>query len=171
MKQLSKYINEWKLTNDSKIEKREINPFNKHPQTKDELREAILYALKNKKQQNELLQMIDTSEITDMSCLFSADPNSYLKKHGVDMTKVEELNLSTWDTSNVSNMSGMFEGCISLKKIICYFNTEKVWDFRDMFWNCFDLEEVTGIEDWDTFEGKQSGMFQGCGKLSLPSWW
>ena len=40
---------------------------------------------------------------------------------------LEELNLSNFDTNNVTDMSGMFSKCLALKKIyLSNFNTDYV---------------------------------------------
>lgn len=71
------------------------------------------------------------------------------------------------NTTNVTDMSGMFKGCSSLNTInISSFNTSKVTDMSAMFWDCsgltsldlsnFDTRNVTGM----------SGMFYYCNKLN-----
>jgi surface protein len=47
---------------------------------------------------------------------------------------IRELDLSSFDTSNVTDMSGMFANCIMLDSIdVSSFNTSKVTDMSDMF--------------------------------------
>ena len=89
MKQLNKYI----------VERLHINKdtgnhhYNYHPKTKDELKELVnklIYKRGNKAN----LNVIDTSEITDMTKLFHE-----CKFNG---------DISEWDVSNVEDMSCMF---------------------------------------------------------------
>jgi surface protein len=52
---------------------------------------------------------------------------------------LEKLDISGWDTSNVTNMSFMFSDCESLKKLnISNWDTSKVYDMSYMFDNCND---------------------------------
>ena len=50
-----------------------------------------------------------------------------------------ELNLSNFNTNNVSNMRGMFTNCSSLIELnISIFNVNNVTDMNDMFFGCSD---------------------------------
>ena len=52
------------------------------------------------------------------------------------------LNLSNFNTQNVTNMSGMFSNCKSLTNLnLSNFNTQNVTDMRDMFWKCNSLKK------------------------------
>ena len=52
------------------------------------------------------------------------------------------LNLSNFNTQNVTNMSGMFECCTSLTNLnISNFNTQNVTDMRVMFSGCNSLNK------------------------------
>ena len=52
---------------------------------------------------------------------------------------LKELNLSNFNTNNVTNMRGMFYGCYSLKELnISNFNTNNVTNMRNMFSGCSD---------------------------------
>ena len=47
------------------------------------------------------------------------------------------LNINNFNTNNVTNMSWMFSGCSSLKKLnLNNFNTNNVTDMRYMFYGC-----------------------------------
>ena len=51
-----------------------------------------------------------------------------------DCSSLEELNLSSFDTSNVQYMSGLFSGCKGLKSInISSFNMKNVIEINHMF--------------------------------------
>ena len=76
--------------------------------------------------------------------------------------------LSNWNTSNVTDMSGMFKNCESLKAVkgLSQWNTSKVTNMSRMFENCESLQTVDNLSSWDT--GKvtdMSGMFGGCSYL------
>ncbi len=83
---------------------------------------------------------------------------------------VEEIELNLIDTSKVTNMSGMFCACKSLKNInLLGLNTSKVTDMDDLFATCSSLTELdlsnfntsnlTGMGDWN------GGTFANCKNL------
>lgn len=109
------------------------------------------------------------------------------------LTNVESLDLSNLDTSNITNMSSMFQGSSSLKEInLSNFNTSNVTSMKSMFQGCtslesidvsgFDTSNVTGLEmmfsgckaltelnvsDWDTSKVKSiSDTFLNCSSLT-----
>ena len=57
-------------------------------------------------------------------------------------SELEYLDLSNFDTSNVTDIKEMFSGCNRLKEIkgLNHFNTTKVEDMSFMFESCFELE-------------------------------
>ena len=76
---------------------------------------------------------------------------------------------SNWQTGNVTNMSEMFRGCSSLSTLegISNWQTENVTNMSEMFIGCSSLSSLEGISNWQT--GKvtnMSGMFYGSSKLS-----
>ena len=56
--------------------------------------------------------------------------------------ELENLDLSNFDTSNVTDMGWMFNECHKLKEIkgINKFNTNKVTNMKAMFQECNELE-------------------------------
>ena len=88
MKQINKYIVE-RLH----INKDISNYYNYHPKTKDELKKLVNKLIKERGNEADLND-IDTSEITDMSHMFT-----YSKFNG---------DISKWDVSNVKDMGYMF---------------------------------------------------------------
>ena len=71
--------------------------------------------------------------------------------------KLTSLDVSKFDTSNVTNMEGMFSGCTSLTNLnVSKFNTSKVTNMGQMFYYCtklvsldvshFDTSNVTNME-------------------------
>ena len=68
----------------------------------------------------EQLEALDVSQVTDMSDLFSF------------LSIPEGLDLRRWDTSNVTNMSGMFRCCTCIPNISDW-NTGRVTDMSYMF--------------------------------------
>jgi len=56
------------------------------------------------------------------------------------------INLSNFNTNNVTNMSSMFEGCSSLKNInLSNFNTNNVTNMSSMFIGCSSLKKESII--------------------------
>ena len=61
---------------------------------------------------------------------------------------LKEINLSSFNTSQVTNMSYMFSGCSSLKEInLSSFNTNQVTNMSDMFTNCSSLDELNADDE------------------------
>lgn len=82
-------------------------------------------------------------------------------------TNLEELELSGFDTSNVTNMGGMFRDCSKLTHLdLSHFNTSKVTNMYGMFENCSSLTELD-LSSFDTFNvTNMSFMFNKCRKLT-----
>jgi surface protein len=103
----------------------------------------------------------DTSNITNMRGMFE------------NCKAVPELPVDKWDVSNVTDMGYMFKGCISLEALnIGGWDTGNVKAFNSMF---SGIGHNTGemkftelpIEDWDTSSATDIGyMFYGCGSLT-----
>ena len=126
MKSLKSYIQE-KL-----IIKKSNNNYKYFPKTKKELKDIIIKRIKA--EGNEVdLNDIDVSKITDMSELFrETDFNG---------------DISSWDVSNVNDMSGMFWVCKSFNQDISNWDVSKVTDMRYMFFGCNKFNQ--DISNWD----------------------
>ena len=88
-------------------------------------------------------------------------------------TEMNELNIFREKIlSNVTNMSGMFNGCSSLISLpdISKWDTKNVKDMNDMFCECSSLISLPDISKWDTTNATLIGhMFCECSSLlSLP---
>ena len=81
---------------------------------------------------------LDTSNITDMNCMFSRD-------------QLSDLNgLENWDTSHVTDMSNMFDrNNISDLTPLKDWNTSKVTDMNEMFWGN-KISDLTPLTNWNT---------------------
>ncbi|MCR4664107.1 MAG: BspA family leucine-rich repeat surface protein [Paludibacteraceae bacterium] len=76
------------------------------------------------------IENLHTDEVTDMHYAF------YLPG-------LEKLDLSTFNTANVTDMSQMFAGCVALKELnLGSFNTENVENMSSMFYNCVSLKQL-----------------------------
>lgn len=134
MKNLSDYIFE-KI----KISSNDLDiKYNYFPQNRDELAECIKEHLNNG---NSDLTDIDVSNVKTFNSIFRR-----MSRPGY--REFNEIDVTGWNTSNVTDMSRMF-------------------------FNCFKLEKIKGIEDWDVsnVESMRS-MFYNCHKLQLDisSW-
>lgn len=98
---------------------------------------------------------IDTSLITDMSCLFANDIGAKCPN------RKDFSGISNWDVSNVENMSSMFENCPHFNEDISSWDVSSVVkDMSSMFCLCKDFNEPIGC--WDVrkvenMDGMQRG--------------
>lgn len=107
-----------------------------------------------------------TSIVFDRSfinCKSITNTKNWLK----DFSKLTEIiGFNYFDTSNVTDMSNMFENCSSLKSLdLSSFNTQKVTNMRRMFYNCSSLTNLN-ISNFNTENVTDMGlMFYGCRSL------
>ena len=132
---------------------------------------------------------IDTSLITDMSCLFANDIGAKCPN------RKDFSGISSWDVSNVENMSSMFENCPHFNEDISSWDVSSVRDMSRMFvraksfnqpLNSWDVSNVTNMKcmfyenrifnqplaSWDAskVENKRD-MFYNSGQNPRPSWY
>ena len=83
-----------------------------------------------------------------------------------DCKLLTNINLSNFNTNNVTNMNSMFYGCSSLKDInLSNFNTNKVTDMCCMFRGCSSLKDIN-LSNFNTNNvTDMGGMFYKCSKL------
>ena len=79
-------------------------------------------------------------------------------------SSLTELDVSGFETENVTDMYGMFSGCSSLTELdLSSFNTENVRTVSQMFYGCSNLAIIYKGDNWriglNTYIG---GMFDGC---------
>lgn len=68
-----------------------------------------------------------------------------------ELNGCEVLDVSELDTSEVEIMDYMFNFCHSVKALdLSGFDTSKVRSMKGMFSNCWDLEEIKGLESFNT---------------------
>ena len=83
-----------------------------------------------------------------------------------------DINLSSFNVSNVTNMDGMFEGCRSLMSLsgISEWDTSNVEGMRSMFCGCYSLKSLPDISKWNISNVRSMGwLFLYCESLiSLP---
>ena len=76
--------------------------------------------------------------------------------------------LAKWDTSKMTNTTGLFNHCRSLKDIspLKYWDLSKVTDMSYMFNCCYALKDVSAILSWDISSVKKMKyIFNGCNEL------
>ena len=105
------------------------------------------------------IENLNTSEVTDMSYMFS-----YL---GTDSDVAVNLDLSHFDTSKVTDMSNMFRGCYNTLTLdVSHFNTSKVTNMSEMFRCCNSITSLD-LSNFDTSSvTDMSGMFSYSETLS-----
>ena len=120
----------------------------------------------------ENINLLDTSNVTNMSSMFSycssltsLDVSNFNTSNVTDMDKMFEycsnlinLDLSSFDTSNVTNMHCMFDDCSKLTNLdVSKFDTSKVTNMGCMFRSCSSLTSLD-VTNFDT--SKVTSMMQ-----------
>lgn len=73
---------------------------------------------------------------------------------------LEILDLSNFNTENVTSMYHMFRGCYNLTTLnLCSFNTKKVIDMEGMFSKAPSLTKIYVGSGWDTSNAIIDNMF------------
>ena len=149
MKSLNQYIIEKILINKS-------SKFNKiKVESKDQL-EAIIQKRYNNNNSFIDLTDIDISKLDNLSSIFCG-------------LKLEVVNISGWDTSNVTTMENMFCFCDKLKNIIGIENLDvlKLKRANFMFDSCENLVELD-LTNWNPISLQRAwGMFDDCLNLKI----
>ena len=83
------------------------------------------------------------------------------------LPRLTKIDLSGWDTSNVTSMDEMFKDCSSLTSLdVSNFNTSKVTNMSDMFNGCNSLTTLD-VSNFNTSKVTNMGkMFQYCKSLT-----
>ena len=114
-----------------------------------------LFYIFSKLTEIENLNLLDTSNVTDMREMFS------------NCTNLTSLDVSKFDTSQVTDMSAMFISCSSLTSLeVNKFDTSKVTDMTNMFSHCSTLTSLD-VSNFNTSKvTNMSGMFYYCSSLA-----
>ena len=109
------------------------------------------------------------------SNLISVDLSNFNSSNVTDMgnlfnecNKLKEIKgINKLNTNKVTNMTGLFDNCHILEKLdLSNFNTENVQDMSYMFNNCRKLKEIKGINKLNTNKViAMNTMFQACYEL------
>ena len=83
-----------------------------------------------------------------------------------DCSGLTSLDISNWNTSQVTTMSGIFNGCRNLSSLdVSHFNTSQVNSMSSMFYKCSSLASLD-LSNFDTSQVQFiDGMFRGCNGL------
>ena len=83
-------------------------------------------------------------------------------------SSLKSLDLSVFDTSSVSDMCSMFYGCSSLELLdLSFFDTSSVSDMDSMFYGCSSLK-LLDLSVFDTSSvTNMNSMFYGCSSLEF----
>ena len=78
-------------------------------------------------------------------------------------TGIETIDISVFDSRNVTNMKDMFSMCFNLKTVnVSHFNTSQVTNMQSMFGNCHALTTLD-VSHFDTTNVENMvGMFMAC---------
>ena len=81
--------------------------------------------------------------------------------------KLTSLDVSKWNTSNVTDMSSMFWNCSKLTSLDVYnFNTSNVTSMQYLFSGCSNLTSLD-VSKWDVSNvTNMNNMFRGCSNLT-----
>ena len=114
----------------------------------------------------------------DNYCLQHLDISNLYTNNVTNMTSVfnncralRSLDLSHWNTSKVTTMSSMFSECRGITSLnLTGWDTQKVTNFSSIFNACGSLQEIIGLENFNTSAATNLGsMFANCQRLeSLP---
>ena len=111
----------------------------------------------------------DTLDVSSLTNCIKCDDFSSIFK---DFYKVKHIiGLEDWDVSEVTNMNGMFGGCINFNANLSNWDVSNVKDMHSMFSDCRNFN--SDLSKWDVSNVEEMiGMFDGCKYLKqIPSWY
>ena len=124
------------------------------------------------------LEFLNTSEVTDMQSMFestelrSLDLSSFNTSKVANMSRMfmnsnelSDINLSGFNTSEVTTMTYMFFGCKVQTLDLSSFNTAKVTDMSNMFINCDNLMTIFVSNGWTMGAVTNGNNMFGCPNL------
>lgn len=102
-----------------------------------------------------------------------ANPDSY--HTFFELKELTSVDFSNFETGMVTNMRGMFRGCVKLAEVknVTSWNTKNVEDMEFLFHGCSSLTTLD-LSGWNTAKVKNLyGTFYGCSRLTsldVSSW-
>ena len=125
--------------------------------------------------QDIIIKLIDEQSMEDVIDLNSIDTSEITDMSGLfhKFEGILKIDVSKWDVSNVDNMDSIFKGCINLEEIIGIekWDVSNVENMEDMFSECKSFNQ--DISNWDVSNAEHmSHMFAKCYKFnqSLDNW-
>ena len=118
--------------------------------------------------------VVTTDESASGKATVTCDGNITNMSQMFYCTHITSLDVSNFDTSNVNNMSCMFEECSSLTTLdLSNFDTSNVTSMMGMFRHCSKLTTIKGIIDMKSCidygriknDSSDNRMFKDCPKL------
>lgn len=110
----------------------------------------------------------DLENVTGYTGLDKFDTSEVTNMRGMfyGNCSIESLDLSSFNTKNVTDMSGMFNNCTNMRSInLESFDTSKVTEMMNLFKDCKNLWEID-ISSFDTTKvSSLSGLFYNCHSL------
>ena len=114
----------------------------------------VQFQYKFKKEGKYTVYILLDDSIKDLNCIFS------------ECDYLQEVDFSSFNSKEITNMSGMFLFCSSLEKInFASINTEKVKNMADMFYGCSSLKNLNLFNFKTKNVKNMSNMFYGCNSL------
>ena len=140
----------------------------------DNANEEIKRNFLNQNEKIKMIKIIIDYQVNSFKGLFDncqcINSINFKKFHRINMfsrcSSLQKINLSNFNTNNVTNMSYMFHDCSSLKEINLFnFSTNNVINMSYMFSKCSSLLELN-LLNFNTINVKyMSEMFYGCKSL------
>ncbi len=103
----------------------------------------------------------NVSNVTNMRMIFAG--------YNGEMTLVSVGDLSGWNTSKATYMSGMFQNCVDIKSVgnLSNWDVSNVTDMRWLFNKCTSLTYVGDLSNWKTDQViSMRAMFSECNSLT-----
>jgi len=163
MKGLKTYINEWKLTDDSMVKIERIKP-----KSYKELREIVI----ERYEQNYKILDLRDIDISNLNSLgWEYNVNGYNSKYNgfglfYNLELVEKIDVTGWNTKQVTNMRCLFDSCEKLNEIrgIENWDVSNVDEARWMFNTCEKLKTID-LSKWKMKAQNMWRMFSYCEQL------
>ena len=163
MKNLKEIIESQNFLVNKKLNNRQTK-YEYFPTDTGELQNIIISLLKNGITD---LNCIDTSKITKMAWLFANINNS----HAMIDKSVQQIDISEWDVSNVTDMDHMFLNCDEFNSDLSKWDVSNVKYMGGMFENCHNFN--SDLSNWDVSScTKMFDMFIYCERFNsdISNW-
>ena len=121
--------------------------------------------------QDIIIKLIDEQSMEDVIDLNSIDTSEITDMSGLfhKFEGILKIDVSKWDVSNVDNMDSIFKGCINLEEIIGIekWDVSNVENMEDMFYECKLFNQ--DISGWVVSNVKNmEDMFYRCYEFNKP---